>query len=279
MKEDELRSDMENDPEVIADPNGERAQDYGQDLNNVDEEIDDLKEEAHDIYDIRYDEYDHYGLPVFEYEGSSYAVGTDAMADEAAWEQVDNLLDDIGFEGFQEGFVEYYLDGEMVADDFEDMFQNDMVDNPEDYLDEDNDRELTNEAEQKIDNIDGDIGELQEELEGLENEDEDQEILDQIDELERYKEEITEDDDNWEYTEEAKDAYVANRMQEIRDNPLEFLQEYGYGRETWERYVDRDGFIDGVLEADGRGQGLSSYDGEENEVQDSDEWYYIYRTD
>ena len=276
---DELRIDMDNDPEVIADPNGERAQDYGQDLNNVDEDIDNLKEEAHDIYDLRYDEYEHYGMPVFEYEGISYAVGTDAMADEAAWEQVDNLLDDVGFEGFQEGFVEYYLDGEMVADDFEDMFQNDMVDNPEDYLDEDNDRELTNEAEQKIDNIDGDIGELQEELEGLENEDEDQEILDQIDELERYKEEITEDDDNWEYTEEAKESYVTDRLQEIRDNPLEFLQEYGYGRETWERYVDRDAFIGGVLESDGRGQGLSSYDGEENEVQDSDEWYYIYRTD
>ena len=62
---------MDEDPEVIANPNGERAQDYGQDLNNLEEEIDELlKEEAHDVYDIRWDEYYHYGLPVFEYEGS-----------------------------------------------------------------------------------------------------------------------------------------------------------------------------------------------------------------
>ena len=33
-------------------------------------------------------------------------------------------------------------------------------------------------------------------------------ILDHIDELENYKEEISEDDDNWEYTEAAKDEYV-----------------------------------------------------------------------
>ena len=53
-----MRVEMENDPEVIANPDGERAQDYGEDLNNLEEELDVLKEEAHDIYDIRYDEMD-----------------------------------------------------------------------------------------------------------------------------------------------------------------------------------------------------------------------------
>ena len=30
-----LRDEMEEDPEVIADPDGDRAQDYGEDLNNL----------------------------------------------------------------------------------------------------------------------------------------------------------------------------------------------------------------------------------------------------
>ena len=47
--------------------------------------------------------------------------------------------------------------------------------------------------------------------------------------------------------------------------------------ETLDRFVDRDAFIQGVLDSDGRGPGLSSYDGEESEVQFDDEWYYIYR--
>ena len=139
---EDMRLAMEDDPDVIANPDGERAQDYGQDLDNLEEEIEVLKEEAHDIYDLRYDDYDHYGLPVFEYEGAEYAVGSDNMADEAGWDQVDNLIDDIGYGGFTEGFMDWYVDGDAVADDFEDYFWDDMNENPEDYLDEDDDRIL-----------------------------------------------------------------------------------------------------------------------------------------
>ena len=274
----EMRLSMEEDPQVIADPDGERAQDYGEDLNNLEEELELLKdEEQYKVYDIRYEEYDHYGLPLFEYEDATYAVGNDSMADEAAWDQVDSLIDDIGYDGFTGGFMEYYIDGDAVADYMEEWFYDDMNDRPEDYLDED-DRELTDEAEEKIDDIDGDIGEAQEELEGLENEDEGQEILDRIEELENYKEEITEDDDSWEYTEAAKDEYVESRKTEARDDPMMFLRDWGM-EDRVSDFIDKDAFIQGVLDTDGRGNGLSSYDGDEGEFRYKDEWYYIYRTD
>jgi len=143
---EDMRQEMENDPDVIADPDGERAQDYGMDLNNLYEEIDVLKEEAHDVYDLRWDDYNHYDMPIFEYGGEEYAVGTDQMADDSAWDQVDSLIDDIGYNGFSEGFAEWYVDADRVADDFYDMFWEDMYDNPEDYLDEDDDTELTSDA-------------------------------------------------------------------------------------------------------------------------------------
>tara|TARA_B110000902_G_C13909842_1_gene437859 strand:- start:173 stop:631 length:459 start_codon:yes stop_codon:yes gene_type:complete len=151
-----------------------------------------------------------------------------------------------------------------------------MNDRPEDYLDED-DRELTDEAEEKIDDIDGDIGELQEELEGLENEDEGQEILDRIEELENYKEEITEDDDSWEYTEAAKDEYVEGRKTEARDDPMTFLRDWGMEDRVAD-FIDEEGFVEDVISSDGRGQTLSTYDGEEGEFSYKNEWYYVYRT-
>tara|TARA_R110002051_G_scaffold121622_1_gene194741 strand:+ start:1868 stop:3640 length:1773 start_codon:yes stop_codon:yes gene_type:complete len=269
---DELREVMNQDPEVIADPSGERAQDYGEDLNNLEEDL----ENTESVYDIT-PLHDYYGMYEFEYGGAEYAVGDDEAADEAAFERTKSLIDDIGYEGFNPGFMESHIDGDQLADYMEDWFYDDINDRPEDYLDEDNDRELTKEAEQKIDNIDGDIGELQEELEGLENEDEDQEILDQIDELEMYKEEISDDDDNWEYTEAAKDEYVEDRKSEVRDDPWAHMQDWGM-EERVDEFIDEDDFIDEVVSADGRGHTISSYDGVENEITYEDEWYYIYRT-
>ena len=85
------------------------------------------------------------------------------------------------------------------------------------------------------------------------------------------------DDDNYEYTEDAKDEYVERRMDEVRYDPVGFLRDFGM-EESIKDFIDEDEFIDGVVESDGRGHTLSSYDGVENEVSFEDEWYYIYRT-
>ena len=276
---EDMRLEMEDDPDVIADPDGERAQDYGQDLDNLEEEIAVLKEEAHDIYDLRYEDVDHYGLPVFEYEGAEYAIGDDEMADSAAWDQIDNLIDDIGYQGFTEGFMDWYVDGDAVADDFEDYFWDDMNENPEDHLDEDDDRVLNSDAKVEIEKIEEIIGEFQEELEETNDEGEEEELLTKIEDLEIEMEDIRDDEDNWDWSDEAKENYVESRLEDVRNDPLQWLRDYGWDNpESMERYVDRDAFIQGAIDSDGRGHGLASYDSEENEVTFDDEWYYIYRT-
>ena len=276
---EDMRLGMENDPDVIANPDGERAQDYGQDLDNLEEELEVLKEEAHDIYDLRYEDSDHYGLPVFEYEGGEYAVGDDEMADSASWDQLDNLIDDIGYQGFTEGFMDWYVDGDAVADDFEDYFWDDMSENPEDYLDEDDDTVLNPSAKVEIEKIEEIIGELQEELEETNDEGEEEELLTKIEDLEIQMEDIREDEDNWDWSDEAKENYVESRLEDVRNDPLQWLRDYGWDNpESMERYIDRDAFIQGAIDSDGRGHGLASYDSEENEVMFDDEWYYIYRT-
>ena len=268
---EDLRSQMENDPDVIADPNGEKAQDYGMDMNNIEDAI----EEAESVYDI-IPLYDYYGMYEFEYGGAEYAVGNDEAADEAAIERTRSLIDDIGYEGFNPGFMEYYVDGDQVADYAEDWFWDDMSEAPEDYLDDD-DRELTQHSKDEIEKINEEIGRLQEDLEELDSDVEIEVTQDRIDELEERKEDIKMDDDNYEYTEEAKDEYVERRMDEVRNDPVGFLRDFGM-EESIKDFIDEDDFIEGVIESDGRGHTLSSYDGVENEVSFDDEWYYIYRT-
>ena len=268
---EDLRSQMENDPDVIADPNGEKAQDYGMDMNNIEDAI----EEAESVYDI-IPLYDYYGMYEFEYGGAEYAVGLDESADEAAIERTRSLIDDIGYEGFNPGFMEYYVDGDQVADYAEDWFWDDMSEAPEDYLDDD-DRELTQHSKDEIEKINEEIGRLQEDLEELDSDVEIEVTQDRIDELEERKEDIKMDDDNYEYTEEAKDEYVERRMDEVRNDPVGFLRDFGM-EESIKDFIDEDDFIEGVVESDGRGHTLSSYDGVENEVSFDDEWYYIYRT-
>jgi len=104
-----------------------------------------------------------------------------------------------------------------------------------------------------------------------------EELLAKIEDLEIEKQDISDDDDNWEYTDEAKDAYVEKRKDDVRDDPAEFLRDFGM-EERMDDFIDEDSFIEDVISTDGRGHTLSSYDGEEGEITFQNEWYYVYRT-
>jgi hypothetical protein len=263
---------MDQDPEVIADPSGERAQEYGEDLNNLEEDL----ENAESVYDI-IPLYDYYGMYEFEYGGAEYAVGSDDAADQAAVERTRSLIDDIGYEGFSPSFMEWHVDGDEVANYMEDWFYDDMEEAPDDYLDEDEDKELTREAAERLDSIEEELGELHEQLEETQGDWEEEEIKGRIEELEQTKEDISEDDDNWEYTQESKDRYVESRMDDVRDNPMDALRDFGMEDRVAD-FIDEDSFIEDVISTDGRGHTLSTYDGHEHEIVFQDEWYYIYRT-
>ena len=267
-----LRNEMENDPEVIEDPNGDKAQEYGEDIINLEDDL----ENAESVYDI-IPLHDYYGMHEFEYGGSEYAIGDDEAADEAAFERTKSLIDDVGYEGFNPNFLESHIDGDRLADYMEDWFYDDMNDRPEDYLDED-DRELSKEAEEKMNDVDEEIGGIQEELDdAMEDPINYDEMIARMDELEAYKEEISEDEDNWEWTEETKDNYVEERKGEVRDDPMSFMRDWGM-EDRVDEFIDEDDFIEDVISADGRGHTLSGYDGDEHEVVYQGDWYFIYRT-
>ena len=273
----EMRLEMEDDPDAIEVPNGERAQEYGEDLNNLEEELEVARMEVHDVYDIFLEPYDHYGLYTFAYDGAEYAVGDDDTADEAALDQVKSLIDDIGVEGFGDWVIENNIDGDDVAEEFRYSLEEDIRDCPECHLDEDYDKVLSYDGKQHQNKLEEQIADLQDQLndEDMKEEWEDMETL--IEDLENELEGLEEDEDWMEWDEEKMDDWVEGRLGEIRDDPLEELKHWGYEGDQILRFVDVDGVANDVVEADGRGNGLSGYDGDENEVHFDDEWWYIYR--
>ena len=109
------------------------------------------------------------------------------------------------------------------------------------------------------------------EIEQLEGEAEDVEI--EIADLE------TDLEDSRDWSDEQKDNYVETYLDEIREDPVNYLKDMGYGSQELERYVDKEGFIQGVVDEGYRGENLAQYDGEELEEDVNGTWYYIYRID
>ena len=182
---------------------------------------------------------------------------------EAAEEQVRNLVDDIGYQGFSEWAWSSHIDGDEVADYIEDYIRQDVDENPESYLDEDEDRELTQESQEQLEAIDEQIGDYTDELEYADDESVRDELADQIEVLEEEREEIKDDEDSYEWTDEGIEQAVENKLDEVRSDPMEYIQMYEL---EVDNFIDQDDFVTDVISSDGRGNGLAGYDGEENEV-------------
>jgi hypothetical protein len=91
-------------------------------LRAIDAEIEEIEGRI-DIYDIIY-EGRHYSLnsfKVLEHDGESratWAVGDEYATEKTAVQTVENLIDDVGLDGFRTGFVENHIDEEELKDYF-----------------------------------------------------------------------------------------------------------------------------------------------------------------
>jgi len=231
----------------------------------------------------------HYDMTEFEIidsdvEGRRYAVGTQGEVDTSAYDYVEGLIDDIGYDGFNQGFARGYIDGEAVASYAEDVYNDDVRDNPDSYFD-DSERQLSSEQDEKIEILDSRIEQTEELIKRLENEmtgDDDSDIEEQIDELNdkitEYKDEIEEieADPEGEFPDDLIDEKVSDLVSDVRNDPEEFMETFGL---NWEDYIDKDEFIQGVIDSDGYGSCLSSYDGDVDEEYVQEKLFYVIRID
>ena len=253
-KEDGL---FENDPKAIS-------------IKSYLEEWEDLEiDEDEDIYDVLFkEEYGHYRLDVFynENDGSEWAVGDYDDAHKSCYQSIENLLDDIGYSGFNLDIVDY-IDEESLSERifswYEDMYREDWkeygieaeityrgknkADSIVSFLMELED--IDSDMEERIDSIPpfnrneldkdeqleyiSDLEEILGDLEGnFTNEDDD--ILYELEEeREKFYELAQElqdedDDDYWEMSEDNFESFQEDKIREISRDPIDYLKDFGY---------------------------------------------------
>jgi hypothetical protein len=253
----------------------------------LEDELEELKNKI-DVYNIvptgSFYELDEFEVIADGFQNQRYAVGDEYDMERSAYEYVDNLIDDIGFEGFNKSFLSDYLDTDEIKNYSEEFFDYDVRESPESYFD-DEDRELSSKQEETIKILKSRITMAEsnvEFLEGKMNGEDDESIQDKIDSLIEVIDEYTQEiedimlEPDGDFPEDLIEDKVNELVNDTMRDPQDFLDTYGL--ET-ERFIDRREFIKGVIEEDGYGHTLNSYDGSADEIKVGDKWFYVMRID
>jgi len=219
-----------------------------------------------------------------EVDNNRYAVGTDSEMQSSCEEYIENLIDDIGYEGFNAGFAKGYLDEDAIASEAEDIYENDVRDNPEAYFD-DSQRMLSDAQKERIRVLEYTIQKVNktiDQFESMMDGENDESIEEKIEELKErlveYEAEIEEieDDPEGDFPDELIDDKVSDLVSDVKSDPEWFLSEFGL---NWDDYVNKDEFIQGVIDADGYGHTINSYDGSADEIYVNEQLFYVMRID
>ena len=272
---DRLQAEYDNDEEVRGDLLDE--------ISELEDELTELDAKI-DVYDIL--PIGDYVLKEFtttEFQGR-WKVGDSDDTEREALRYVKDLIDDTGYDGFNQSFIMEHFDDDSFRMYLREFFEEDVYNNPEIYLD-DSDKELSRSQEARIFELKETITNLESEKESLDDEDEDYES-----EYERLNDEITilqeeiqeiEDDPDGEYDSDKLDSIVSERISEYEYDAKDFYENYLGGNDftQWcvdNGFIDDDEFAQAVVDTDGYGTVLNNYDGSEESIRFEGETYYIF---
>ena len=233
------------------------------DLEAIEEEIGELEKRI-DLYNLVYD-YRYYGMRVFyvltndlEETKERWAVGDEGTTYRAAYERVDELIDDIGITGFNASFVENHLDEEELKDYFREGEEEEVRGNLEEFFDEDDFEYSDPKVQERID-------ELEARLEDSEiDQEEADELNEELDELKNSDKTVPE---------HLIDAKVEDLVDDlVSGTAMSVIENYGLNLAD---FINLSDFKKDVIDSDGIGHTLNSYDGTEDTIEFNDEEYYI----
>ena len=205
------------------------------------------------------------------FQGVEFAIGDEDEISDSAKEYAKDSIDDIGIEGFPTWMLENCISTQDVEDLAEEIYNHDVYESPESYFDIDD-----NLNQDEIDELDDRIGELVDEQNDLDDQSEDyddeydrleSEINTLRDSLERLEEEGKEP------TEEMKEDKIKELVKEASDDPLSFLNNFGY---EYKNYIDKNKLAEDWVDADGYGI-MSGYDGQVNTIYIGNTLFHIIR--
>lgn len=242
-------------------------------ITDLQNEIEELQEDVADVYYLIPQSYRSYGdlnnFEVIGLRGQEYIVGYWDDVYEAAIENQEQLIEDIGIDGINQYLIEDNLDKDQIRDEMRDWYYDDVRENPDIYFDED-DYELTTEQEERQEQLENYINEMeelksqkQEELEGTEDEDEIADLESEIEEIEDNIEKAQEELDGIEPDTEPSEEMIDEKVESFvrRTDPVDWLKELG---RDLKEYVDIKGVATDIVDSDGLGV-MASYDGRYDE--------------
>ena len=282
--------------EIEQSEDEERAKQLYNTLSELQNRVEELRDETITVYNLIPLYYDYYGLQQFEViggdvEGREYSVGDEDEMDEAAYEYAKNYVDEVGVEGFNQSFLENYLDTDAIEYYFRDVFYDDVRQNPDAYFDEsemptteEQDRRRE-ELEEYIEKVEGVIVKMEQKQEDLNDTVEDpneykkqwDEIEERIKILKGHIDDSQEEIDNMVPEGEVTTQMVEDKVEELVSekmaDPRASLDEFGGNIEA---YIDMDALARGLVESDGYGI-MGSYDGAVDTEKVNGTYYYIMR--
>lgn len=125
----------------------ERIEELDELIEDLESEIDELTDNKVDVYDF-YPTGSHFDMNTFECLSTryTYAVGDYRDADDSLRQYVEDMVDDMD-NYFSQDFLENYISGDDVADEFEYSVREMVEESPDDY---DISRQLSDEQEEEI---------------------------------------------------------------------------------------------------------------------------------
>jgi hypothetical protein len=253
----------------------------------LEDELEELQSKI-DVYNI-IPTGDYYDMTEFEvladgYRDRRYVVGTEGETQQSAYDSVEGLIDDIGYEGFSQSFLEDYIDEDELRTYAYDFYYDDINEEPDAYLSEE-DRELSDVQEEQISVKQRTIGKLQNQIDSLEERmdgEYDDEISEKIDELREmisdleYEIDEIKENPEGDFPEELIEREIKSRVDDVLYDPADWIRNYGL---ELKNFIDQEAFINGVIGADGYGHTLNRYDGSDDEISVNGTYFHVMRID
>jgi len=205
---------------------------------------------------------------------NTYDVYTEDEADDAAKVAVQNMLDDMGMDAFSEWVFDDALDTQSWVSWLQDFFDDYVREDPEGY---DIPLELSQQQARQVQQLQTTLDSLNERLKNEDLPDDQYEAIElKIEGLEDTIQEIK-DDPQGGYDESAIENEINDRVSEWEDDIKGFISNYGYDKNFIMDFIDTDSIVNTVVNSDGYGSLLNSYDGDYDTYNINGTEYYVMR--
>jgi len=253
------------------------------DIEATEDEINEINDMM-DIYNlIPQERYGFYSMSQFEVvgnndlDGAEFAVGTEYEVEKSCREYLDDQFDSPE-DYFSESFLENHIDEDEVLDYFRDHYEYDVAENPDVYFNE-GDFELSQEQEEKKSKLEQEIAEYEERQENLDSEIEEPEeysrMYDQIQEhIDSLQEQIDDMEPDGEPSQDMIDDKVEELLRDVKRNIVDYMKDWGMDIAN---YINKESAVEDIINSDGYGHILNSYDGNYDEVDVDGDNFIVMR--